>query len=389
MKHCKRCVMPDTRPGIKFDEDGVCYPCLNAEKKKSVNWSNRFKELRELCDKYRRKDGKHDCIITVSGGKDSWFQVYVMKTLLKMNPLLINVWNNSWTSTGIQNFNNMLDVFSCECISLHMNRKVSRLMMKKAFEKLGSPMWYWDKAVYVYPVKMAMKLGIPLVIYGENVAYEYGGIDNEETPFADDQIDNDVVKPINIEEWLDDDITLETMNFCTYPSQDELKDSKVLTLYLSYFLLWDGFKSVSIAKDLGFKSLNDTKELIRHGYVEDYDQIDSLAYLIHPWLKYPKFGHARTTDVCSTLIRNGYMTRKYAVELVRQNDHLLDRRFLDDFLFFIGEDETFFWKITDSMYNRQIFEKINDVWKLKNPIWEEGHDRQINTYTKTSSAITE
>ena len=371
MKYCKRCVMPETRPGIKFDEDGVCYPCLNAEKKKETDWNTRFKELKELCDKYRRKDGEHDCIIAVSGGKDSYLQVYVMKKLLNMNPLLINVWSNSWTSTGIQNFNNMLDVFSCECISLHMNRKVSRLMAKKAFEKLGSPMWYWDKAVYVYPIKMAMKLGIPLVIYGENISYEYGGADNEETPFADYQIDNDVVKPVNIEEWLDDEITVEAMNFVTYPSQKEVQDSKVLSLYLSYFLPWDGFKSVSMMKNYGFKSLNDTKEWIRHGFVEDYDQIDSPGYLIHPWLKYPKFGHARATDVCSTLIRSGYMTREYGIELVKQNDHVLDTWILQDFLNFIGENERFFWKITDSMYNKEIFEKINDVWKLKNPIWEE------------------
>ena len=209
--------MPDTRPGMRFNEDGVCYPCINAKRRKQVDWKRRQKELRKLCDKYRKNDGTHDCIVTVSGGKDSWFQVHVMKNLMGMNPLLINVWNLSWTSTGIQNFNNMSDVFSTECISLHMNRKVSRAMMKKAFFKLGSPTWYWDKAVYVYPIKMAIALKIPLVVYGENIAYEYGGPGAKESYSALDQLSNDVVKPVDNEEWLDDEITIKDMNFITPP----------------------------------------------------------------------------------------------------------------------------------------------------------------------------
>jgi N-acetyl sugar amidotransferase len=375
--------MPDTRPGIKFNEAGVCSACINAEKKNKVDWNQRLQELKELCKQHRHHyRGKHDCIVTVSGGKDSYFQVFVMKELMGMNPLLINVWNNSWTTTGILNFNNMLEAFSCECISLHMNRKVSRLMAKKAFEKLGSPMWYWDKALYVYPIKMAIDLKIPLVVYGENISYEYGGGDDKETMSAMGQINNDVVKIVDPEEWLNDDITIEAMNFCTYPPQEEIEKSKVSPIYLSYFLRWDGFKNTSIAKDFGFKSLNDTKELIRHGYIEDYDSIDSLGYLVHPWLKYPKFGHARTTDVCSSLIRNGYMTRKHAVELVRMNDHLLDRYVLNDFLTFIQETDIMFWKVVDKFYNRDIFEKVEEVrclgdLKLKNPIWEEGNERQV------------
>jgi N-acetyl sugar amidotransferase len=361
--------MPNTRPGIMFDNNGVCYPCLNAEKRKTINWKQRMGELKALCDKYRKGNGEHDCIVTVSGGKDSYYQVFVMKELMKMNPLLLNVWNLSWTSTGIQNFNNMLDVFSCECISLHMNRKVARLMAKKAFERLGSPMWYWDKAVYAYPLRMAIKMNIPLVVYGENIAYEYGGPGAKETPSALDQINNDVVKPVPINEWLDDEITMGTMQNCIYPSKDDIEKAELNPIYLSYFVPWDGFKNVSISKDFGFRSLNDTKEWVRHGYVEDYDQIDSYAYLVHPWLKYPKYGHARATDVCSSLIRNGYMTRKHAVELVRQQDHLLDNRALHEFLMFIGETPEYFVKVVDNFYNREIFEKKDKFWQLKNPVW--------------------
>lgn len=256
-------------------------------------------------------------------------------------------------------------------------------MMKKAFVKLGSPMWYWDKAVYAYPIRMAIKLNIPLVVYGENIAYEYGGVNAKETPSALDQINNDVVKPVPLEEWLDDDITMGAMQNIIYPSEDEIKTAQLNPIYLSYFLPWDGFKNMSISKNYGFKSLGDTKEWVRSGFVEDYDQIDSPAYLIHPWLKYPKYGHARATDVCSSLIRLGYMTREYGKALVRQYDWQVDPWALQDFLKIIGENEIFFWKILDSMYNREIFYKKDNLWYLKNPIWEEGNERQSND---TSSA---
>ena len=366
--------MPDTRPGIKFNEDGICYPCSNHKKRQSVDWKRRYKELRKLCDKYRKNTGEHDCIVTVSGGKDSWFQVYVMKEQMKMNPLLINVWNLSWTNTGLLNFDNLSDEFSTECISLHMNRKVSRAMMRKAFFKLGSPTWYWDRAVYVYPIKMAIALKIPLVVYGENIAYEYGGPGAKESYSALDQLSNDVVKPVPLEEWLDETITMQDMQFCIMPPLTELQESGVESIYLSYFFPWDGFKNMCFTSGLGFKTLGDTNEWVRQGFIEDYDQIDSPGYLVHPWLKYPKYGHSRATDVASNLIRNGYMTRKMAIELVKKHDHRLDPIALDDFLNFTGIPPRQFFEKVDTLYNRDIFFKDGDVWKLKNPIWQEEQD---------------
>lgn len=372
MKYCVKCVMPDTRPGIRFNDQGVCYPCINADRRKTIDWKRRQKELRKLCDRYRKSDGSHDCIVTVSGGKDSWFQVYVMKEIMGMNPLLLNVWNLSWTVTGMMNFDNLSEVFSTECISLHMNRKVSKAFMRKAFFKLGSPTWYWDKAVYVYPIKMAMALKIPLVVYGENIAYEYGGPGAKETYSALDQMSNDVVKPVDNEEWLDDEITISAMNYVTMPPYKVIEEF-VEPIYLSYFFPWDGFKNMNFASSLGFKTLGDTNEWIRQGFIEDYDQIDSPGYLVHPWLKYPKFGHARATDVSSNLIRNGYITRSMGIELVKKHDHRLDSKVVEDFLSFTGIPPIKFFEKIDSLYNRDIFYKDGDTWKLKNPIWEERH----------------
>jgi len=370
MRYCKRCVMPDTRPGIKFDKDGVCYPCLTAENKKTIDWNKRMRELEVLCDKHRGRRGDYyDCIIAVSGGKDSHFQAYTMKKIMKMNPLLISVDNLSWTITGRENFFNIRDVFDCDCLSLNLSPNTARKMLRKAFKRFGSPTWFWDRAVYVYPIRMAINMNIPLVVYGENINYEYGGAQIQELPSALDQISNDVARAYDWNEWLQDkDVTMKELNFCVYPSEKEIKEAALEPIYLSYFMPWDGYNNCKIAKAHGFKSLNDTGEWQREGFVEDYDQIDAMGYLVHPWMKYPKYGHARVTDVCSYWIRTGRITRKEAVELVKEHDHKLDPKALKDFIDFLNITESEFWETVEKFWNRNIFKKIDGKWQLKEEI---------------------
>ena len=137
--------MPNTRPGIKFDEKGVCTGCRTYEKQKTVDWDSRWKELEKLCDIHRGCNGdNYDCIIAVSGGKDSHFQTYIMKEKMKMNPLLVTAGNVDWTETGRKNLDNISDAFGCDMIMFNPNRHVARIMFKKALEELGSPGWYQD-----------------------------------------------------------------------------------------------------------------------------------------------------------------------------------------------------------------------------------------------------
>ena len=371
MRYCKKCVIPDTRPGIVFDDEGVCFPCRAAEERKKINWDERFEELKELCDKYRGKKGSYyDCIITVSGGKDSYFQIYVMKELMKMNPLLVNINNFTWTDTGRKNFDNMSDTFDCDTISLHLNRKLARKLSWKALVKLGSPNWYWDRAVYVFPIIVGTNFNIPLIVYGENVNYEYGGFQTKETYSAKEQINNDVVKEVDWDFWLDDEISMMDFNAVIYPAEEEIEKAGLEPIYLSYFMNWDGYKNMELAKKHGFISLRDTGEWEREGYIEDYDQIDAIGYLVHPWLKYPKFGHARATDVACSWIRTGRITREEGIRLVKEHDHKLDREILKDFLDFAGHPKEEFWKVVEKFYNTDIFKKVNGQWRLKDPIYK-------------------
>lgn len=371
IRYCKKCVMPNTRPGIIFDEEGVCYPCRHYEGRSNIDWNQRWEELEKLADKYRGCNGDYyDCINTVSAGKDSHFQTYILKEKLGLNPLLVMVNNFSWTQTGKDNWSNLLNEFGVDAVQLSLNPQVCKKMFKMALEKLGSPTWYFDKAIYAYPIQIAIKLGIPLIIYGENTNYEYGGpIGSDNAYSALEQINNDVVKPVAWDVWLKEDPTLSMKNFnpCIYPTTDEIKKAKLNPIYLSYFIPWSGYQNMEFARTRGFKTLDDTAEWRREGYIEQYDQIDTVGYLTHTWFKFPKYGHQRVTEVASLWIREGRISREEAVRLVNQEDWKLDKKMLKDFLNFINYQEEKFWQVVDKFANKNLVEKKDDIWKLKEP----------------------
>jgi N-acetyl sugar amidotransferase len=336
MKRCTRCVMPDTRPGLTFNADGVCQACVRHENRKHVDWKKRYSELEALCEKHRGDGFQYNCIIPVSGGKDSTFQVKVMKEDMGMNPLLVNVSNFSWTYQGRMNYENMLTTFDCECISLNLSPATAKKMFRYSFEKYGSPTWYWDRAVYTYPLYVAAAFHVPLVVYGENISYEYGGPEAEDTPSAKSQILNNVACEYSDSEFTAAGVNLER----TLWMNPTAEISKTEPVYLSYFVPWSGSRNRAVAEAYGFKG-----GYQRDGYIEDYDQIDAIGYLVHCWMKYPKYGHARATDVASYWIRDGLISRDRAMQLVKEHDHKLDAGIMHDFCEFCGYTVDEFWKI--------------------------------------------
>jgi len=372
MRFCQRCVMPDTRPGIRFDEEGICQACRAEEQKDHTDWQARWGELEKICDRYRGINGDgYDCMIAVSGGKDSHFQTYVMKELMGMNPLLVSVEDNfPMTEAGVHNLKNLSEQFGCDIISMKPNIKVQKRIMRKTFEKLGKPTWYIDRLIYTYPVHMALNFKIPLLVYGENINYEYGGEQREETCSAKDQIHNGVAEEIPWEELLDEQISKKDLSLCLYPDAGIIEQSALEPIYLSYFVRWSSYRNYLLARSKGFRDL--THEWRRQHHVEDFDQIDSRAYLLHPWMKYPKFGHASATDYASKFIRYGLISREEGLALVKKHDHQLDPLVVRDFCEFLGYSAAEFWSIVDKFYNQEIFKQdANGEWKIKSPLWEQ------------------
>ncbi len=361
--------MPNTRPGISFNEDGVCSACQTYENRDKIDWAARYKELEKLCDKYRGSNGNSwDCAIAVSGGKDSHYQVDLMKNKLGMNPILLSVEDNfPMTEAGKHNIRNISEAFGCEIMSLKPNLRAQKKVMRYTFENFGKPTWYIDRLIYTYPLFMAAKLNTPLLVYGENVSQEYGGSDAKDTYSAKGILENGVASDLDVKEISKSTgVSLKELSM-TQLATKEILDS-IDPIYISYFIKWNSFDNYDNAKANGFKGLEG--EWRRSHHVEDIDQVDSRAYLVHPWMKYPKFGHQFATDYASRMVRYGMITRDEAVELVKKHDANLDPLCVRDFCEFCGYTEQEFWAIVDKFYNKDIFEKVDGKWELKNPPWK-------------------
>jgi N-acetyl sugar amidotransferase len=357
MKRCTRCVMPDTRPGLRFDENGVCQACLNHDKKATVDWDKRFAELEALCDKHRKPSG-HDCIIAVSGGKDSHFQTALLKERLGMHPLLVSVGDNmKQTEAGKANFDNLSEEFGSDIICLKPNLRDQKIAMRHCFEKLGKPTLYIDILIYSFPLIIAEKFGIDLVIYGEDISHTYGGVDDEEKPSARNQIFNGVANLDELGDLRDElDLTL-----LTAPPKDVL--DKLEPIYLSYYVPWSSIDNFKFAESRGFRTLYG--EWIREGFLEDFDQIDSIPYLLHPLLKMPKFGHSVASDYASKFVREGHWSRQHALEQVELHDGKIDPKIIEEFCKFLDYEEKEVMEIIDGLYNPELFDNIDGKWVLK------------------------
>jgi len=359
MQRCKKCFMPNTRPGSIFTE-GVCQACFNYEKRKTVDWKERKKELKKLCDKYRKNDGSYDCIIPVSGGKDSYFLVYTLVNEMNMHPLLITVTDSfTHTKSGSHNLRNLIETFKLNHYQYTINHDLFRRATRIAFEETGEALKFVEYAIYTIPTLIAQKFNIPFVIYGENSAYEYGTTNKEfylATPIVKAMSDR-------LEEdrkwWIEKGLTSGEV------SSIQLDETKPLpeVVYMSYFIPWSSTINLKIAKRYGFRDL--THEWKREGYVEDFEQIDSVAYMVHLWLKYPKFGFQRTSDIVSRRVREGGLNLDQAKELIMNNDYKLDQRAMEDFINVLGYTPNQFWSIVEKFWNKDIFKKENGVWESK------------------------
>lgn len=311
----------------------------------------------------------YDCAIAVSGGKDSHYQVHLMKNIMHMNPVLFSVEDNfDMTEAGKHNLKNISEEFGCNIISLKPDIRTQKKLMRYMFEHYGKPTWFIDRLIYTYPLYMASKFNTLLLVYGENVSYEYGGC-SEETHSAREQLSNGVATGIDENELINfAHVDSEDLALTRAPEQHVL--NALDPIYISYFVPWNSVANYECAKKHGFHDL--THEWDRTHYVENFDQIDSRAYLVHSWLKYPKFGQASATDYAARFIRYGLIDRPKAIELVREHDHALDPLSVRDFCKFCGYTEREFWEIIDTLYNKDLFTK-NSIgqWVLKHPIWEQ------------------
>jgi len=367
VKYCSRCVMPDTKPGVYLDENGVCSACVSVEKKRHIDWDARRVELKQLCDSIRGTNGNgYDCLVSMSGGKDSQYQVWMMKMVHKMNILGVCVVPHLQTEEGIANLNTTVSAYNIDFIKLSLRPSVLKRMRRRAFFEMGEPNWADHCGVFAGVARVAYMYRVPMVVWGEDIAVEFGGkASNKSVASAEDLIRNDLIKDKTVESFFDDVISAKNTVFYHHPRKDELQEKNLKSIYLGYYDDWDGQKHYEVVKQFGFKS---RKQGPLSGNIIDYDNIDEKLCEINIWFKFLKFGFWRPTDQCCYQIWNQRMTRAEAVKLVNQKQYEFPKEYLREFLEYHSITEKEFWEVAEKFRNKDIWHKVKGEWRLKVPL---------------------
>ena len=319
IKYCKKCVMPETKPDLEIDAEGACNACRSYEKRKEIDWAKRKKELLLILEKYKSKNNSNwDCIVPVSGGKDSHYQVIRMLQL-GINPLCVVATTCHLSEIGRKNIDNIKNL-GVDCIEFSPNPKIRRKLNKICLAQVGDISWPEHVGIFTIPIKAAVEYEIPLIIWGENSQNEYGG------PASDSE--NNVLTRRWLEEFggllglrVTDLIGFESIEKkhllpYIYPTDEELKRVGVTGIFLGYYLPWDGYSNSLIAQAHGFTTYNKVIE----GSIVNYENLDNHQTGIHDYFKFLKFGFGRATDIACLHIRRGRITREDGLELVKKHD---------------------------------------------------------------------
>ena len=366
MEYCKKCVMPDTKPGVFLDDEGLCNACRTQKSKRAIDWEQRQEWLEEICAEVKQShNGAYDCLVPVSGGKDGFYQAHTMRQL-GMRVLCVTLAPHLPTTEGIFNLNNLVKKLDVDLIKVTLKPSVYKKIRKKTFLKQGEPNWAEHCSTYSATANIARLYEVPLIVWGEDIAVEFGGEQNTiSKPDAIDIGSNDAVGNKTIYNWLDDDISKRDVFFYKYPPLEDLKKIGVKAIYLGYYHFWDGYKHYRIAEKHGFKK---RAEGTLSGNYLDYDNIDEKLCEINIWLKYIKFGFWRPTDQTCYHIWNGYLSRKEAVKIVNRLQNEFPKEYFNDFLRFHNITEEEFLGTVERFRNPNLWNKEKGQWSLKYPL---------------------
>lgn len=351
--------MPNTKPDLFFDDKGVCDACKSSELKHSkisgIDWKARQKEFENIISKYRSKNGGYDCIIPVSGGKDSHYQAYVMKVIYKMHPLLVCFEQTKITELGKINLENIRQFG--DLIYFKKDPLVYKKMVIEGFKRVGDNEWPNHIGIFTFPVQVAVKFKIPLMIWGENSQLEYGGpatgrnknyLDRRWLEEFGGLLGNRIDDMLGV-----DGITKEDLDIYHYPSDKDLKEVGVTGLFLGYFFKWDARAQTELMiKEYGFKYKEDGPI---EGTYTNYENLDESTVGLHDYLKYTKYGFGRATDHACLDIRNGRITREEGVDLVKKYDGKYPDYAIKNFSEYSGMSKKEIDKVIDRFTNKQIF----------------------------------
>ena len=373
MKYCKKCVYPFAAVNLDVDHEGVCSSCRVAENinlKKNSFWKEREKKFLEIIKKNSRKNSSnYDCLIPVSGGKDSYYQAHIIASKYGLKPLLMTYHGNNFLPEADYNRDKMRHVFNADHIVWGPSVEVLKKLNRIAFRKMGDMNWQNHCGIFSAPINVAVKFNIPLIIWGE-IAWDISGMFSPEdlVEFSARVRNEHGLRGYEWYDFLDDkkDKILEKdMIWAKYPSDEDILKVGVRGLYIGNFFKWDPnshFKMVK--KKYGWKQASRPFERTYRKFSNLDDRYENG---VHDLMKFIKFGYGRCSDHASKDIRTGYMNRKKGINMVRKYDHIVSKD-LYHWLSYVNMTEREFWQIADTFRSDKVWWIKNNKW-FKDNIW--------------------
>lgn len=373
MRWCTRCVYPSLAAApMEFDRGGVCMGCRMAEVKASISpesWAQRWDVLREIAERARCKDGsRYDCVIPVSGGKDSYFQTHVITRQLGLRPLLVTYNSNNYTPAGWRNLLRMKDAFGVDHVIFSSSTDLLIKLNRLGFLIVGDMNWHAHVGITTYPVRVAAMHMIPLVVWGEHGYLDLSGqfsMDDYPEMSYRDRVEH-FARGCEWNFFVGlEGITAQDMIPYQYPCDRELLELDMRGIYLGNFVRWEANEHTRLVmEEYGWQP---SDEPFDRTYRTMSNLDDMHENGVHDYLKYIKFGYGRCTDHVCKDIRAGLMTRDEGIERVRQYDHVKPRD-LKRWLEYVGMAEAEFDRVADLFRDSRVWWREDGEWRKDN-VW--------------------
>jgi N-acetyl sugar amidotransferase len=373
MKYCKRCLYPQNHPlYISFDDEGICSGCRVHEEKDTIDWKPRFAKLENILSEYKNRSGNnYDCIIPVSGARDSYFIVHTIKNILGMNPLLVTYNKQYNTAVGIRNLANLRIQFGCDLMTLTVNPETVKKITRATIRKMGSIYWHCLAGQTVYPVQVAVKFKIPLIIWGAHQGIDQVGMFShlDEVEMTRKYRKEHDLMSHEAEDLIDDfdGISENDIVQYKYPDDKEIERVGVRGIYLNNYIRWD-----SRAQHEEMIRIYNYETALQTRTFDNYNDVDCYNYSdVHDYIKFLKHGYGKVVDHATREIRLRRMTRQQGLERVAKYMQLKPKN-LELFLKWLGITENSFNYLIDQHRSHAIWERDDNwEWKLKlNPAEE-------------------
>jgi len=340
LRYCTRCCMPESNEGIKFDDMGICQACQSQEQKIHINWVEREQKLKELLTYYASLGNDYDCIVPISGGKDSTFQLHVITRVYGLRALAVTFSHNWYSETGKKNLENALEKFNVDHIMFTPNRSLVNRLARESLFKIGDACWHCHAGVGAFPLQVAVKLNVPLLVWGESIA-EMSGRATHYDPVI--KFDRDYFTRVSAKVYPDQMvckyISERELSPFRLPSVDDIERVGVTGIHLGDYIFWDDERQMEFVRD-------------EYGWIEDrvegtykrYKSVECRMPGVHDYTKFLKRGFGRGTDHASADVRAGLLTREQGFELAKYHDTKRPDA-LDDYLQISGLTEDEFYEV--------------------------------------------